>query len=90
MTVAPGLSTTHQVARSLFLGAQALALASGGKETYSLLENSTNFGRNLELAGEIIGAEQKLRWSLPNAAGDLEPTDFGVLVMDSVVKKRSI
>lgn len=94
VTVAAGLSTTHQVARSLFLGAQALALASGGnqtsEETYSLLENSTNFGRNLELAGEIIGAEQKLRWSLPNAAGDLEPTDFGVLVMDSVVKKRSI
>jgi hypothetical protein len=30
--------------------------------------------------GEIVGAEQKLRWSLPNDAGDLEPTDFGVAV----------
>lgn len=91
-TIAAGLSTTHQVARSVFLGAQALAMASGGnqtsEETYSLLENSTNFGRNLELAGEIIGAEQKLRWSLPTAAG-LEPTDFGALVIDSVVKKRA-
>lgn len=94
VTVAAGLSTTHQVARSLFLGAQALALASGGnqtsEETYSLLEATSNYGRNLELAGEIIGAEQKLRWSLPNANGDLEPTDFGVLVVDSVVKKRSV
>lgn len=94
VTVAAGLSTTHQVARSVFLGAQALALASGGnqtsEETYSLLENTTNFGRNLELAGEIIGAEQKLRWSLPNSAGDLEPTDFGVLVIDSVIKKRNV
>lgn len=85
-------STTHQLSRSLFLGAQALALASGGnsssEETYSLLENRSNFGRNLEMAGEVIGAEQKLRWSLPNADGDLEPTDFGVLVIDSVVKKR--
>ena len=93
-TVAAGLSTTHQAARSIFLGAQALACASGGnqtsEETYSLLENTTNFGRNLELAGEIIGAEQKLRWSLPNADGNLEPTDFGVLVIDSAVRKRSV
>lgn len=92
VTVAAGLSTTHQVARSMLLGAQALALASGGnqtsEETYSLLENRTNFKRNLELAGEIIGAEQKLRWSLPNANADLEPTDFGVTIIDSVVRKR--
>jgi hypothetical protein len=94
VTIAAGLSTTHQVARSLFLGAQALALASGGnqtsEETYSLLENTTNFGRNLELAGEIMGAEQKLRWALPNADGDLEPTDFGVAVIDSVVRRRNV
>lgn len=94
VTVAAALSTTHQVARSIFLGAQALAMASGGnqtsEETYSLLENRTNFGRNLEMAGEVIGAEQKLRWSLPNANGDLEPTDFGVLVLDSVVRRRSV
>lgn len=94
VNVAAGLSTTHVVARSLFLGAQALGLASGGNqtsgETYSLLENRTNFGRNLELAGEIMGAEQKLRWDLPNSSGDLEPTDFGVAAIDSVVKKRNV
>lgn len=94
VTVAAGLSTTHQVARSIFLGAQALALVTGAnqetEESYSLLENRTNFGRNLELAGEIMGTEDKLRWSLPNSAGDLEPTDFGVAVIDSVVLKRSV
>jgi hypothetical protein len=93
VTVAAGLSTTHQVSRTLFLGAQALACASGAnqtsEETYSLLEHRTNFQRNLEFAGEIVGAEQKLRWSLPNDLGDLEPTDFGVAVIDVVVKKRS-
>lgn len=93
-TVSSSLSTTHQMARSVFLSAQALALVSGAnqtsEETYSLLENRTNFGRNLELAGEVMGAEDKLRWSLPNASGDLEATDFGVLVIDSVVKKRSV
>ncbi|MGE4244287.1 DUF4043 family protein [Ramlibacter sp.] len=93
-TVAAGLSTTHQAARSIFVGAQALAMVSGGnqesEETYSLLESRTNFGRNLELAGEIMGTEDKLRWSLPNSAGDLEATDFGVLVIDSAVRKRSV
>jgi hypothetical protein len=93
-TVAAGLGTTHQVSRITFLGAQALACASGAnqtsEETYSLLENRTNFQRNLEFAGEIIGAEQKLRWKLPNADGDLEPTDFGAAVIDCVVKKRSV
>lgn len=94
VTVASGLSTTHQVSRSLFVGAQALAMVSGGnrqsEETYSLLENRTNFERNLELAGEIMGTEDKLRWSLPNAAGDLEATDFGVAVIDSVVARLSV
>lgn len=94
VTVAAGLSTTHQVARSVFLSAQALAVVSGAnqtsEETYSLLENRTNFGRNLELAGEIMGTEEKLRWSLPNFNGDLEPTDFGVAVIDSVVRKRNV
>lgn len=94
VTVAAGLSTTHQMARSIFLSAQALAMVSGAnaqsEETYSLLENRTNFERNLELAGEIMGTEDKLRWSLPNANGDLEATDFGVAVIDSVVRKRSV
>lgn len=94
LTVAAGLSTTHQVSRSVFLSAQALAMVSGAnqtsEETYSLLENKTNFERNLELAGEIMGTEDKLRWLLPNQDGDLEMTDFGVAVIDSVVRKRSV
>ena len=94
VTVAAGLSTSHQVSRSVFLSAQALAMVSGAnqtsEETYSLLENKTNFERNLELAGEIMGTEDKLRWLLPNQDGDLEMTDFGVAVIDSVVRKRSV
>lgn len=94
VNVAAGLSTTHQVSRSVFLSAQALAMVSGGnrtsEESYSLLENMTNFERNLELAGEIMGTEDKLRWALPNQDGDLEMTDFGVAVIDCVVKKRSV
>jgi len=94
VNVNAAITANYQVARSIFMGAQALGMASGGnrtsEETYSLLENYSNFGRNLELAGEVIGAEQKLRWDLPNANGDLEPTDFGVAVIDSIIKKRNV
>lgn len=84
-------AATHQVARSLFLGAQALAQCLGKNTTsgvpYSMLENTYNFGRNKEVAGEMIGGEAKLRFNLPNENGVLEPTDFGVLVIDSIIRK---
>jgi hypothetical protein len=88
-TVTLPVLSGFQVSRSLFLGAQALAQCAGANTTsgvpYSLLENQTNFKRNSEMAGEIIGAEQKIRFSLPDGNGNFEPTDIGVLVIDSVV-----
>lgn len=84
-------AATHQVARSIFMSAQGLAQCLGANTTsgvpYSLLENTYNFGRNKEIAGEIIGGEMKLRFALPNENGDPEPTDFGTLIVDSVIKK---
>jgi len=84
-------ATTHQVSRGLFVSAQALAQCLGTNRTsgvpYSLLENTYNFGRSKEVAGEMIGGESKLRFKLPNADGVPEPTDFGVMVIDSTVKK---
>lgn len=85
------LSGSTQVARSLVLGAQAIAYCSGVNRgsgvPYSLLENATNYERNLEMAGEVIAAEDKLRFSLPDGLGNLEPTDIGVMVIDSVVPR---
>lgn len=80
-----------QVARNLLLGAQALGMCAGANTQsgvpYSMLENPTNFGRNLEMAGEIMGAESKIRFALPNGEGQTEPTDIGVMVIDSIVPK---
>lgn len=88
----PGLSG-FEVSRSLFLGAQAIAQCAGANTQsgvpYSMLENPTNFGRNLEMAGEIMGAEAKIRFALPDGNGNTEPTDIGVLVIDSIVPKIS-
>lgn len=82
-----------QVSRSLFLGAQALGMAegvnTGSGNSYTMLENSTNYGRNHEMAGEIMGAEQKIRFALPDGLGNYEPTDIGVLVIDSMTRRLS-
>jgi hypothetical protein len=84
-------ASTHQVSRGLFVSAQALAQCLGTNQVsgvpYSVLENTYNFGRSKEVAGEMIGGESKLRFKLPNADGVPEPTDFGVMVIDSTVKK---
>jgi hypothetical protein len=94
VTVAAGLSTTHQVCRSVLLGAQAIAMCAGKNYgsgvPYSMLENQTNFGRNYEMAGELICAEDKLRFNLPDGQGNLEPTDIGVVVIDSVCPRRAV
>lgn len=92
-TVNASLTAGYQVARSLFVGAGALGVVSGGdansEETYTLLEKNTdNFGRDRQFGGQLIGSEAKLRWSLPNGVGDLEATDFGVCVIDSAVRAR--
>lgn len=88
VTIASGLSTTHQVCRNLVLGAQALAHVVGinteSNVPYSLLENQTNFGRNHEMAGELMSAPDKLRFDLPDGLGNKEPTDIGVMVIDSI------
>lgn len=89
----PALSG-YQVSRSLFLGAQALAQCEGANQgsglPYSMLEGTTNFGRNLEVAGELMGGEKKLRFSVPDGQGNLEPTDIGVLVIDSVTRRKTV
>jgi len=94
VTIASGLSTTHQVCRNVLLGAQAVAMVAGVNTgsgvPYSMLENRTNFGRNLEIAGELICAEDKLRFSLPDGRGNLEPTDIGAMVIDSVVPRLTV
>lgn len=80
-----------QVCRSMLLGAQALAMCSGVNTQsgvpYSMLENTTNYGRNLEMAGELMCAEDKLRFALPDGQGNYEPTDIGVICIDSVTRR---
>jgi hypothetical protein len=90
VTVAAGLSTTHAADRCLLLGAQAMAHVYGrnqSSETYaSWLERPYNFERNLEIAGEVMHGKAKLQFAYPAANGNTEPTDHGVIVIDTAVK----
>lgn len=85
-----GLTAGYAVERSLLLGAQALAYVFGrnqGSETgFNWLENLYNFERNLEVGGESMGGMAKLRFTFDDGAGNKEPTDNGVFVIDSAIK----
>jgi len=88
-TVAAGLSTTHQMERSVLMGAQCLARAEGASNSgvqAAIIENTYNAGRNFEYLGEFMGGEAKFRFKFPNEAGDKQPTD-NVLVIDAVARK---
>lgn len=74
------------VERSILLGAQALARCEGASNSgvqAAIIENTYNAGRNYEYLGEFMGGEAKFRFKFPNSAGDLEPTDNGVMVIDA-------
>lgn len=90
-TVNGSLTSGYGVERAIFLGAQALADVYGKNASsgyyFSWQERKYNFERNLEVAGDMMGGMSKLRFNLTNnTTGLSEPTDNGVLVIDSAVK----
>lgn len=84
-----GLSAGKAVDRAIVLGAQAMVNVYGRNAStdyfYSWKEHLYNFERNLEVAGEMMNGKVKVRFSVPNGAGQSEPTDHGIYVIDSVV-----
>jgi hypothetical protein len=93
-TVAAGLSTTHQMC-ALDLPGRAGAGPCLGREP-GQRGDLLDAGEPHELRAQPgagrrdHGRRRKAALVLPNSNGDLEPTDFGVLVIDSVVKKRNV
>jgi hypothetical protein len=84
----PALGGTHQVERCFVLGAQALARAEGASRSgvpVEVIENFYDAGTKVEYIGRLLAGERKFRFKFPNENGDSEPTDNGVLVIDSAV-----
>ncbi|MGH8910838.1 MAG: DUF4043 family protein, partial [Egibacteraceae bacterium] len=89
-TVNAGLTAGYAVDRALLLGAQGLGYAMGVNEgsqyMFSWLERKYNFERNLEVAGDHMCGKSKIRFGYPDEAGNVEPTDHGVIAFDTAVK----
>lgn len=85
----PALSPGYAVDRGLLLGAQALAHVYGRNQQSEgfggWLEELTNFKRNLEVAGEVMGGKSKLRFEYKDELGRKVPTDHGVIAFDAAV-----
>lgn len=83
-----GTVTSHAIDRAILLGAQALGNVYGKNKAsdyhFSWLENEYNFGRNFEVAGDVMGGKAKLRFDY-DESGVLTPTDHGVIVLDTAV-----
>lgn len=84
------LSTTHAAERAILLGAQALGNVFGKNQSseyyFSWHERKYNFERSLEVAGDCMGGMSKLRFDFADGQGNVEPTDNGVIVIDSAIK----
>ena len=80
----------YRVSRSILMGAQAFAVLQGNNSTSgttaAFKERLYDYDSKHEAMGEWMGGETKLRFSFRDADGNLEPTDHGVLVLDSVVR----
>lgn len=85
------LGANHRVSRSILMGAQAFAVLQGNNTssgtTASFKERTYDYDSKHEAMGEWMGGETKLRFSFRDAEGNLEPTDHGVIVIDSAVRK---
>lgn len=88
-TVNAGLGANKAVDRGLLLGAQALVNVygknQGSEYYYALHERLFNFERNYEAAADAMNGKNKVRFSIPDGAGNQVPTDMNVLVLDTAV-----
>ena len=82
-------STTHAVDRALLLGGQALAEAYGkARQTgnpYFWSEKELDHGDKLEVLVGMIAGCSKIRFDIEHGDG-AQPTDFGVMAIDTAVQ----
>jgi N4-gp56 family major capsid protein len=89
VTINAALGAGYAVERAILLGAQALGNVYGRNQQseyfFSWYERRYNFDNNLEVAGRCMNGMSKLRFNWSDGQGNLEPTDNGVIVIDSAV-----
>lgn len=88
--VPASFGTTHAVDRAILLGGQALAEAFGKHRKtgnpYFWSEKELDHGDKLELLVGAINGRSKIRFAIDHGEGAKQPTDYGVMAIDTVVK----
>lgn len=78
------------VDRAILMGAQGLIEAFGkntrSNSPYNWSEKELDHGDKWEVALSMIGGKAKVRFGVNDGAGNVEPTDHGIIVIDSTVK----
>lgn len=94
--VPASFGTTHAIDRALFIGSRALGKAYGGFSTakfnqarklagYMWSEEWLNHGTTLEVAIMMLMNMKKFRFDLDHGGAGVQPTDYGVAVIDTAV-----
>jgi N4-gp56 family major capsid protein len=92
--VPAGFSTTHAVDRALLLGSQALGEAFGKSkqngQPYFWSEKLLDHGDKLEVLLGMINGKSKIRFSVDHGTGGDQPTDYGVMAIDTAVTLQGV
>lgn len=87
--VPAAFSTTHAVDRAILLGGQALAEALGKHNKsgvpYFWSEKELDHGDKVEVLVGKIGGYSKIRFEVDYGADGLQPTDHGIIALDTAV-----
>lgn len=88
--VPAAFGTTYAVDRAILLGGQALAEAWGkARQTgspYFWSEKELDHGDKLEVLVGTINGRSKIRFEIDHGDAGKQPTDYGVMAIDTVVK----
>jgi len=83
------LGAGKAVDRALLVGAQALACVFGKSKKsgyhYFWSEKWLDHDNELEVLAGGMGGKAKMRFDIPDGQGNTEPTDHGVMVLDTAV-----
>jgi N4-gp56 family major capsid protein len=92
--VPAGFSTTHAVDRALLLGSQALGEAYGKHNKtgypYFWSEKLLDHDDKLEVLIGMINGKSKIRFSVDHGTGGDQPTDYGVMAIDTAVTLQGV
>ena len=87
-------STTHAVDRAVLLGAQALGEAYGKHprtgNPYFWSEKELDHGDKLEVLIGMINGKSKIRFSIDHGTEGEQPTDMGVIAIDTAVALQGV